>query len=147
MNCLKWKRRLPPYVFLICFKRQISGNKSVKDAAFSQYPRKPKDMDAPWESNGSDHKDPSEFTYMGYSVRTAQWRFTAWLAWNGTSLGGDWQNINSTELYDHSHDMGVGIAAFDDYENENLASTHPDVASQLLLRLKQHFHTDRTVEQ
>lgn len=129
------------------------SNPAAKTAAFSQQahclidPHTNQTIDV-WTVADSCTVTPrSQLQYMGYSVRTAQWRFTAWLAWNGTSLGGDWQNINSTELYDHSHDMGVGIAAFDDYENENLASTHPDVASQLLLRLKRHFHTDRTVEQ
>lgn len=41
----------------------------VHTEVFSQYPRKPKDDDIPWDDNGVDHSDPSEFKYMGYSVR------------------------------------------------------------------------------
>ena len=47
----------------------LDGSDVVKTAAFSQYPRRPKDLDVPWQSNGIDHADPSKFEYMGYSVR------------------------------------------------------------------------------
>ena len=46
----------------------LKGGK-VHTEVFSQYPRKPTDDDVPWQSNGIDHSDPSEFKYMGYSVR------------------------------------------------------------------------------
>lgn len=50
---------------------------------------------------------------MGYSVRTARWRYTEW---DGGSLG--------AELYDHDHDP---------HEHTNLAgsSEHRDVVAEL----------------
>ena len=77
--------------------------------------------------------------FMGYSVRTATWRFTAWLDWDGAALKADWASVNSTELYDHAGDPGVGIAAFDDFENVNVADAYPQVAAELFGQLKAHF--------
>jgi iduronate 2-sulfatase len=55
-----------------------------KDRAFSQYPR------------GS---------YMGYSIRTADFRFTEWATFIGApDYKPNWDDIQSTELYDHRSD-------------------------------------------
>jgi len=75
----------------------------VHSAVFSQYPRKPADDDVPWQKNGIDHSAPSEFKYMGYSVRVDGWRYTEWFHWNQTSLTVEWgpQGFYAAELYDH----------------------------------------------
>ena len=75
----------------------------VHSAVFSQYPRKPADDDIPWQKNGIDHSTPSEFKYMGYSVRVDGWRYTEWYHWNQTSLSAEWgaEGLYAAELYDH----------------------------------------------
>ena len=75
----------------------------------------------------------------GYSIRTEDWRLTAWLPWIGASLAGDWSRPNATELYDHKGDSGTGLDALDDYENENVASQNPAVVEELMRQLRQHF--------
>ena len=75
----------------------------------------------------------------GYSIRTGDWRLTAWLPWIGASLAGDWSRPNATELYDHKGDSGTGLGALDDYENENVASQSPAVVDELMRQLRQHF--------
>ena len=75
-----------------------------------------------WYLNDCNDVPRTLFTHMGYSLRSDQWRFTAWFTWNGTSL----EPIApvAMELYDHRDDTGSCQApsAFDDFENINLAS-------------------------
>eukprot|EP00041_Stephanoeca_diplocostata_P025661 m.677149 g.677149 ORF g.677149 m.677149 type:complete len:547 (-) comp22794_c0_seq3:164-1804(-) len=48
-----------------------------------------------------------QFDIMGYSIRTAQWRFTEWRVWDGETLKGRWDiPANGTELYFHGNDTG-----------------------------------------
>ena len=63
----------------------------AKDAAFSQYPKRLRAGYPAWEDNGIIHKDRSTFTHMGYSVRTAEWRLTEWVVFNGTTLRPEWR--------------------------------------------------------
>lgn len=67
------------YTVLYCV---CTAGTEVHAAVFSQYPRKPKDDDIPWQDNGIDHQEPSDFEYMGYSVRVDGWRYTEWYHWN-----------------------------------------------------------------
>ncbi|MBL9154529.1 MAG: sulfatase [Verrucomicrobiales bacterium] len=73
---------------------------SVKPAAFTQHPRPP-------YPDRSPRKAPE---LMGYSVRTADWRYTEWRNW-------DTGAIEATELYDHRKEQP---------ELENLAAAPPD---------------------
>lgn len=79
---------------------------SVKDAAFSQFARKVGDPSQPWKKNGIDHCDKDKFTHMGYSVRTADWRYTEWRVWLGGELKADWSSkgLYAAELYDHRNE-------------------------------------------
>lgn len=86
----------------------------------------------------------SQLQYMGYSIRTPAWRLTAWVEWDGAALRADWTRVNATELYDHAADTGVGVASLDDFENVNVAVAHPEVARELLARLKAHFAAGRS---
>ena len=63
--------------------------------------------------------DRSEIPWMGYSMRTAEWRYTEWAAWNGTALVPVWETLAGVELYDHRNDTG---RCFDCTENVNLAN-------------------------
>ena len=81
--------------------------------------------------------------YMGYSIRTDRWRYTVWLAFNGTANRAVWpSNVGGAllgeELYDHEGDDG---SDFDAYENVNLA-TKPSFAgtkAKLLAALRDKF--------
>ena len=48
-----------------------------------------------------------DFDYMGYSIRTGEWRYTVFCAWLGQALRGDWGNCSSAELYEHTGQAGV----------------------------------------
>ena len=52
-----WGDRMNPLEGMSLVK-SLSGQR-VKEAAFSQYPRKPKDMSEPWKSNGIGHDEVS----------------------------------------------------------------------------------------
>jgi hypothetical protein len=54
-------------------------------------------------------------------MRTHNMSITQWVRWNGTGLRPDWAAPVGTELYTHAGDDGMAPAAFDDYENTNLA--------------------------
>ena len=52
---------------------------------------------------------------MGYSVRVTDWRYTVWLAFNGTANRGVWgegdapPEVFYEELYSHKGDDGTGL--------------------------------------
>lgn len=75
--------------------------------------------------------------YMGYSMRTGQWRFTQWFEWDGDNLAPFWDHVVGTELYDHSTDDGTA-AMIDQFENDNLAvqSKYAATVKQLSAQLK-----------
>ena len=82
--------------------------------------------------------------YVGYSVRTTQWRYTAWFP--GSS--GPAVNWNTEpyaqELYSHANDAAL-IMNFNhssyDVDNYNLAPNRTDVCQALLAKLKSRFNT------
>jgi iduronate 2-sulfatase len=76
---------------------------TVKPAAFTQHPR-------PAYPDRTPDKQP---THMGYSVRTAQWRYTEWRNWKTGA-------VESRELYDHSPDQP---------ELQNVIANPPDKAA------------------
>ena len=81
-----------------------------------------------------------DIKYMGYSIRTDDWRYTVWLPFNGTANRGIW-NANARdgdsalmeELYSHRGDNGTD---FDAFENENLAGSLPADCAALFARLR-----------
>lgn len=88
--------------------------------AFSEYPRCAP-PDSPWDDRTSCvHTKRENFTVMGYSVRVPDWRYTAWMWWDGSKLAGDFTRpAAGVELYAHS---GDDESDFDLYENVNVAS-------------------------
>ena len=94
-----------------------------------------------------------DIAYMGFSVRVDNWRYNAWLSFNGTTNRGDWDSVGpgilsatigqkgllGEELYDHTGDDGTD---FDAFENVNLAADaqHSATRDQLLLLLKKQFN-------
>ena len=61
---------------------------------------------------------------MGYTMRTDRYRYTEWVAWNGSSLTPLWDRVEARELYDHKGDDGPWTDP-DSYENANLAERAP----------------------
>ena len=118
-----------------------------------------------WESMSDCHwTDRDHIDYMGYKLRTQEWSVTAWQAWDGAKLRPIWgaecgetalpngqpdpdQPINSKvgcfELYSHAGDDGMAPAAFDDYENVNLAQdpAHANKLQEMLAML--HHEVER----
>ena len=79
---------------------------------------------------------------MGYTIRTVDWRFTAFFAWNGSSLSPARPTVVATvELYDHRMDVpgSAGFEAADFYEDINVADANPGVVQTLLAQLEEAF--------
>lgn len=112
-----------------------------KKAAFSQmarcfkkYSKHDVQCEHPLEEfNSSSGKDDCEqvprqcIEWMGYTVRTPEWRLTQWVRWNGTLLQPNFNMVNATELYWHS---GPDFSDFGAWENKNVASD-PDNAKAI----------------
>ncbi|XP_065192922.1 iduronate 2-sulfatase-like isoform X2 [Sycon ciliatum] len=109
---------------------------SSKPAAFSQFPKCGND----WASlNPCGAVQRADFHYMGYSIRTADYRYTEWVPWIGGELRGNWSTVVGRELYDHRQDDETD---FSDYENVNLAAREPAVVQQLSAALRVQFQND-----
>lgn len=115
----------------------------MKKAAFSQTARCPKHERIPWYSNGCDHHAADSMSYMGYSVRVSDWRYTEWRPWNGTSLSAvwslGWPEIQR-ELYDH-RDEDPTMTNYDLSEIVNvvLEVEHTQVVHDLSAILRNQF--------
>ena len=92
----------------------------ISEAVFSEYPRCAP-LDAGWTPEPG-HATPqscvntprSNFTVMGYSVRTDDWRATFWMPWIGEKLAGDFEKgPAAVELYAHTGDTEVRTNAWD----------------------------------
>jgi len=119
-----------------------------KDAAFSQYPRcwnskYPQDETAFPHMARCSTVDKNDFAYMGYSIRTNQWRYTEWAKWDGKNLKPIWEDSAGVELYDHDGDDGPSSKiSFEQFENVNVASQNPSVVATLSKQLRDHFDND-----
>jgi hypothetical protein len=60
-------------------------------------------------------------TNKRYKMRTSNMSVTQWLKWDGANLLPMWNESVGVELYSHVGDVGMAPAAFDDFENVNLA--------------------------
>ena len=69
---------------------------------------------------------------MGLSVRTADWRFTTWCAWDGARLAVNFSACGDELLFDHRGQAGVPPLFRPDAEEANVvgdAQFAPVVAS------------------
>ena len=111
---------------------------ALKTEAFHQYPACGMSMfDMVRDECNSTPR--TQFNYMGYSMRNAQWRYTRWLIWNNVTLSSEWDGDFEEELYSHAGDNSTSYDAFD---NENVAAANPAVVALLSARLRAFF--DRT---
>ncbi|XP_065075528.1 iduronate 2-sulfatase-like [Ochlerotatus camptorhynchus] len=102
---------------------------SQPDEAFSQYPRP---GTFPSVHPDSDKPKLYQIKIMGYSLRTKQFRYTAWIGFDPNTFTRDWTKIYGEELYDHTIDL---------QENMNLVD-RPQLAQitkWLRLRLQEKF--------
>ncbi|XP_070171898.1 iduronate 2-sulfatase [Polyergus mexicanus] len=76
-------------------------NVSWKRAAFSQYPRP---GIQPTLRPNSDKPRLKEITIMGYTLKTSDYRYTAWIPFSHETCKPDWDIIIAEELYDHRTD-------------------------------------------
>jgi len=78
-----------------------------------------------------------EYNFMGYTMRTQDWRYTAWVKWDHDVKKPDWSQPVASELFDLSMDTGRDFD-FDGY-SMNLAP-HPEykeTVEQLQAQLKE----------
>lgn len=78
-------------------------------------------------------------TYMGYSLRTDEWRYTVWVPWNTTTYSAMWdQPFGGEELYDHRDPRCNEKGNFDLCETHNLASdaSLAEVKDELYAKLR-----------
>ncbi|XP_055631229.1 iduronate 2-sulfatase [Toxorhynchites rutilus septentrionalis] len=99
------------------------------EEAFSQYPRP---GTYPSVHPNSDKPKLYQITIMGYSIRTKQYRYTAWIGFDPSKFTRDWTKLYGEELYDHSIDPN---------ENMNLAERPQllEIKEHLNLRLQMKF--------
>ena len=78
----------------------------------------------------------AEFDWMGMSVRTANWRFTVYCAWDGETLRANWSRWAPPELFNHTAD----VALYDVDDNgepfENVAGGAASAALEARLRAR-----------
>ena len=101
----------------------VGANGAPRDpVAFSQYPRHVPDPAAPWANNTAVDTERAQFTAMGYSVRSEDFRYNAWRRWDGRALRADWSaaGVLGEELYDHRATGRGGPVDYERVENVNL---------------------------
>ena len=106
------------------------------EGVVSQFPRCASRYRNPW-SNPCMHETARSFRDMGYSLRTAQWRYTTWRPWLG--IAANWSDGASLgeELYQHPGDAEPWTV--DQLENTNLAhdARFAGVRAQLAAALRE----------
>lgn len=119
-------------------------NSTISNAVFSEYPRCAP-LNAGWTPEPG-HLTPqscvntprSNFTWMGYSVRTNSWRATFWMPWLGDKLAADFdRGPAAVELYSHDGDAESDFNAF---ENANVAASNPDIVAKHFTIAKAQWH-------
>ena len=106
--------------------------------AYSQYPRCPKNMSALWDDNECSSKD--KMAYMGYSMRTPYWRYTAWMNWDIEKRKAKWnEEPYAVELYDHNGPPEVAND-FNQCEIENVADKNKEMVQEFQEQLKAFFN-------
>ena len=81
--------------------------------------------------------DGGGYDYIGYSMRTDNRRFTAWVTFNATTLSVDWSKVAATELYDLTEDDGRDFD-FDGYSTNIASRFDENEVASLLKQLQQH---------
>lgn len=104
-------------------------SKTAKTAVYSQYSRCPGNRYWPKHIAGPDYVmnncetvPAANISYMGYTVRTPDWRYTEWFAWDGSTCQARFDSpSHGVELYSHKGQAPYPVD-FDNYENVNVAA-------------------------
>lgn len=77
----------------------------------------------------------AKFNYIGYTVRTKDWRFTEWRLWNSTALSANWNTTGylGNELYDHRGVIPGGDNLFES-EQHNIYNDYAGTSYVTTLR-------------
>ena len=113
-----------------------------RTVARSTYPRCPRISGHVYDDTCIHTVERTAFPFVGYSIRDADWRLTAFFAWNGSALlPAAPAEPHSLELYDHRGDApaGPGFERADYYEDVNVAASYPNVTQAMLAALKLAF--------
>eukprot|EP00055_Hartaetosiga_balthica_P008669 m.32958 g.32958 ORF g.32958 m.32958 type:complete len:737 (-) comp6423_c0_seq2:179-2389(-) len=128
---------------------QDPSQPALKEYAFTQYSRCPGKRwwpnvtlgkpDYIW--NNCENVPAPNISYMGYSIRSQEYRYTAWFNWNGKNCSVDFSSKPyAVELYSHVNHTSYPID-FDNFENENIVNEieMKDIVQALHTRLVTHF--------
>lgn len=108
-------------------------------AAFSQYTHCLHNMTDQWDNNSCTNVATVP-AYMGYSMRTPEWRYTSWMSWDVKAKKAKWdEKPYAVELYDHSGDPDLEND-FNRSDVENVASQNEDVVNKLQDQMKAFFN-------
>lgn len=124
------------------------ATKQTKGYALSMYPRCPASTDPEkfYLDNKCEFVERSKFPYMGFSLRTPEWRYTEWVQWNGVTLQPLWDKRVGVELYPHTTDSRCDVSGkindcMDGSENDNNVDMYPEVVGNLSKTLRQLYST------
>ena len=97
--------------------KSVVSNFKPKTAAFSQYPRP-----SVQPQHNSDQCRLEDIKFMGYSMRTDQYRYTEWVEFNPHNFSVNWTNLYARELYLHSADSEENYNVGNDSQYASLVS-------------------------
>ena len=92
------------------------------------------------KSTGADKE--SVFRYMGYSIRTLEFRYTEWLLWDAENATGLWDEPIAFELYSHKGDTGE--QGFDVFDYKNVYDKYPEIGRAMGALLRKVFIKGKT---
>jgi arylsulfatase A-like enzyme len=111
----------------------------LKTEAFHQYPACGMAGVLNRTRDSCNNTPRTQFDFMGYSMRNADWRYTVWLPWRNETLTAEWDapaGAWAEELYAHTGDESTSMDA---WENVNAAAASPAVAAALRARVRAFF--------
>lgn len=93
-----------------------SSSTRWKKAVFSQYPRP-----AAYPQENSDQPKRTDIKIMGYTMRTEEYRYTEWIAFDSKRFVGNWSDVVGKELYVKERDAQEDYNVAGDKKYSSLA--------------------------
>lgn len=115
---------LVPLIKALVTDKTLHQHAKWKPAVFSQYPRP-----SIYPIEESDQPKRADIKYMGYTMRTQEYRYTEWISFDQQKFQGNWSSVIARELY---------IKGQDQEENHNVAdkAIYADLVNSLSHQLK-----------
>lgn len=122
----------------------VSTGNPVKYSALSVYPRCPINVSVAWRENWCIHVSSSAFHSMGYSLRMENWRYTAWVPWDGQHLQPLFPAVRTNgsfgfaeELYHYPRgDTTHGLDNFDELDVDEVSRQYASQAEHMFQILR-----------